>query len=86
MDPQVVATDEIGSPEDAAAVLEARKAGVAVLATAHAGSLEELGARPGLGLLFARRGFDAACLLARRPHPGTVAAVAPFPHIPRPTE
>lgn len=86
MDPQVVATDEIGSPEDAAAVLEARKAGVTVLATAHGGSLEELAARPGLSHLLDRQAFDAACLLDRSPHPGTVAAVYPRPHIPRPTE
>src|SRR5690606_12718775 len=83
MDPQVGATDEIGSSEDAWAVLEARKAGVIVLATAHAGSLEELAARPGLGPLLAQQAFDAVCLLARRPRPGQIAAVLPCPHNPR---
>ncbi len=83
MDPQVVATDEIGSSEDARAVLEARKAGVIVLATAHAGSLEELAARPGLGPLLAQQAFDVVCLLARRPRPGQIAAVLPCPHNPR---
>lgn len=86
MNPQLVATDEIGSPDDAEAVLEARKAGVTVLATAHAGSLEELAARPGLSHLLDRRAFDAACLLDRHPHPGSITAITPRPHIPRPTE
>lgn len=81
MDPQLVATDEIGSQEDAGAVLEARKAGVLVLATAHAGSLEELAARPGLRALLDQDAFDAVCFLDRRPRPGTLASIHPRPHI-----
>ncbi|BAS28437.1 stage III sporulation protein AA [Limnochorda pilosa] len=86
MDPQLVATDEIGSEEDARAVLEAREAGVAVLVTAHAGSLEELAARPGLQPLLAHRAFEAVCVLGRHPRPGTLVALHPRPHIPARSE
>lgn len=46
LSPQLIVTDEIGSSEDAAALMEAAKCGVRVLASAHAGSLEELTAKP----------------------------------------
>ena len=48
MAPEVMVTDEIGSEADAAAIEEVLHAGVAVIATAHAGSITELQSRPGL--------------------------------------
>jgi len=42
MSPQVLATDEIGSKEDFAAIQSAQKSGVSVIATAHADSFEDL--------------------------------------------
>ena len=72
MSPQVLATDELGRPEDAAAVLEARNAGVAVLATAHGGTLEQVERRPSLAPLFAEAVFTHRVLLGRRPRPGAV--------------
>ena len=41
MAPEVMVTDEIGSEADAAAIEEVLHAGVAVIATAHAGSITE---------------------------------------------
>jgi len=42
MSPDVIATDEIGTPEDFEAVKCALKCGVSVIATAHAGDLADL--------------------------------------------
>ncbi len=46
MAPQVLAVDEITRPEDTQAVLQAAGCGVALLATAHGGSLDDLCRRP----------------------------------------
>ena len=75
MSPQVVATDELGGAVDAQAVEEALHAGVAVLATAHASSLQEVRARPGLAGLLAGRAFACVILLSRRLGAGTVEAI-----------
>lgn len=75
MGPRVVATDEIGRPEDALALLEAMTAGVRILATAHAGTVAELMARPSLEALWQQRAIDRFVVLSRRRGPGTVEAV-----------
>lgn len=46
MNPQVAAVDEVGSPEDVRAVVEAAGCGVAVVATAHACGVDALRRRP----------------------------------------
>lgn len=52
MTPQVIALDEVALPEELEAVRAAANCGVALLATVHAASLEELRSRPvGRGLL-----------------------------------
>jgi len=51
MSPQVLAMDEIGTAADAAAIDEALCSGAAVLASAHAGSEDELRRHPVLGKL-----------------------------------
>ncbi|SIS63260.1 stage III sporulation protein AA [Alicyclobacillus vulcanalis] len=75
LSPHVVVTDEIGRAEDAVAVLEATLAGVAVVATAHAASLDAWRRRPGMEPLFSARAFDRYIVLSRRRGPGTVEAV-----------
>lgn len=75
LSPRVVVTDEIGRVEDAEAVLEASLAGVAVVATAHAASLEAWRRRPGMEPLFDSRAFDRYIVLSRRHGPGTIEAV-----------
>lgn len=72
MSPEVIAVDEIGRQEDAEALGEALNAGVGVLATAHAGSLEELEERPILRDLVAAKIFQRFVLLSRKNGVGTV--------------
>ncbi|MCG0239065.1 MAG: stage III sporulation protein AA [Firmicutes bacterium] len=79
LSPEVVAVDELGRDEDAGAVLEGLLAGVTVLATAHAGSLDEARRRPSLRRLLAQGAFARAVLLSRRLGPGTVEQVWRLP-------
>ncbi|GIQ70693.1 stage III sporulation protein AA [Xylanibacillus composti] len=65
MSPEVLVVDEIGGPEDAHALEEAMRAGVRVVATAHAGSLEEALARPALQRIFRTGVFERLVWLER---------------------
>lgn len=75
LSPEVLVTDELGGPGDAAAVAEATHAGVTVVATAHAGSPADLEARRQLRALEATGAFRRLVQLARHPRPGTAVAV-----------
>ena len=72
MGPEVIVTDEIGRPEDGAAIEEVIHAGVTVVATAHGSSLEELRSRPGLRRLLDEGVFEKALILGWSRGPGTV--------------
>lgn len=61
--PQYIAVDEIGGEDDCKALEQAMCAGVKLLATAHAGSLSELSARPGIRSLLMQGAFQWAVLL-----------------------
>lgn len=75
MSPQVIATDEVGSEADAAALEEALYSGVTLLATAHGATLAEVEKRPGLARLVRQGAFERLVLLSRRRGPGTVEQV-----------
>ncbi len=72
MAPQVVAADELGGPEDAAAVLDAVYAGVTVLATVHGSGQEDVHKRAGMGDLLARGAFQCVVRLTQPGEPPTV--------------
>lgn len=74
LSPDVMICDEIGGEEDARAVAASLNAGVAVIASAHASSMEELFARPPMRTIFATGAFSQAVLLCGRDHPGRVQA------------
>ena len=63
MAPGLVATDEIGGPEDAAALLEAAKCGVRVLATAHGAGMQDVKRRQGMDALFREGVFGRMIVL-----------------------
>lgn len=75
MAPQIVATDEIGKPEDVKAVEEMLNCGVSVITTAHGSSLEDLENRPILKQLIQSNVFDRYVFLGRTFGPGTIEMV-----------
>ena len=64
---QLLAVDEIGDAADAAAILDARRCGVAVLATAHAGSFADAMRRESLARMLREGAFDRMVLLGSPP-------------------
>jgi stage III sporulation protein AA len=75
MSPAVIAVDEIGGPDEVLALNDAVRCGVRILATAHAGNLEELKRRPYLRQIFEDRIFERAVILSRARGPGTIEEV-----------
>ena len=63
MAPQMVATDEIGGPEDAAAILEASRCGVRVIAAAHGKNVQDARHRQGMEALFQQGVFQKTVVL-----------------------
>lgn len=77
MAPDVLVTDEIGSTDDVAALLEAGRSGVRILASVHGYSLAECMQRPALAPLFTKGQeiFARVVVLSSRLGPGTVEEV-----------
>ena len=67
MSPEVIVVDEIGGPADAAALEDAVRCGVAVMATAHGGSFAQLRARTSLRELLDSGTMAFVALLGPRP-------------------
>ncbi len=63
MSPQVIICDEIGSIEDAVALLDAHKSGINIIATAHAGTIKQAFLRQSIKMLFEANVFDYIFLL-----------------------
>jgi stage III sporulation protein AA len=75
LSPDVVICDEVGGESDAKAIGQSLNSGVTVIASAHAGSLSELAARPQLRALLQSGAFKKVILLRRRDQPGRVGQV-----------
>lgn len=75
LSPRVIITDELGSQEDVEAVRECVNAGVQVVSTVHASSMEELQRRPMLKELLNLKVFSLAVFLSRRQGPGSVESL-----------
>ena len=67
LSPEVIFCDEIGSAEEARAILGAQNSGVPLIATAHADSREVLFRRPNIRLLYENGVFRYYIGLRRHP-------------------
>ena len=66
MNPEVIALDEIATPEDVSAIEQICNCGVGIIATAHGKSVQELMERPMFKLLFGLSIFRRAVILKKR--------------------
>jgi len=74
MSPDMVATDEIGRPEDACAIIDAVNAGVKVITTIHGSNIEDFLNKQDLNRI--REGvFERYIVLSRRRGVGTLEAL-----------
>lgn len=65
MSPDVVVTDEIGGSGDAAALMDAARCGVSVIASAHADGLKDALSRPRIAYLIENGGFKRLIAMQR---------------------
>ncbi len=75
LSPQIIITDEIGSEEDVKAINACINAGVTVITSIHASSLEELEARPLIAQLIKTGAFKRGVVLSRKDGPGTIKEI-----------
>lgn len=75
MSPDVLIIDELGTKEDATALLEAIHAGVTVFSTIHGQALHDLIKRPSLSDIFAEDVFQRFVILSNNKKPGQVTSI-----------
>jgi stage III sporulation protein AA len=75
MNPQLIATDEIGTQEDGQVIADITNTGVSFIATAHARDLGEALRRPGLRQLLETDLVDRVVVLSNRLGVGTIESV-----------
>ncbi|MCG0274973.1 MAG: stage III sporulation protein AA [Thermosediminibacteraceae bacterium] len=80
MSPDIIATDEIGRPEDVEAVEEALNAGVKLLTTAHGKDLEDAAKRPTIRKLIENNCFERFLILGFSKGVGTLEKVVDGKH------
>jgi len=75
LSPDVIAFDEIGTPDEADAVIESLNAGVPAITTIHASNISELKQRRQFARLFASNAFAHIAFLKSRDEPSRVAKI-----------
>ncbi len=75
MSPHIIATDELGTNQDIYAVEQAINTGIKIITTAHAGNIEELSRRNGIGDLYRSGLFERVVVLSNRKGAGTIEDV-----------
>lgn len=75
MSPDVIIADEIGRPEDAAAIQEALNAGVVVITSVHGSSLTDINRRPTISRMVGQGMFQRYVFLGRSRGVGTIESI-----------
>lgn len=75
MSPEIIATDEVGSPADILALEEALVSGVRLIATAHGDGIDDLKQRPVLRELVERGLFSRIVILGMSQGAGTIETI-----------
>jgi stage III sporulation protein AA len=75
MSPDIIAVDEIGHEEDAAALLNLACCGIKILATLHGEKVCDLRRKPALKTLIENKIFDRYIFLTNKPKPGSLLGV-----------
>lgn len=75
MSPHIIATDELGTLQDIHAVEQAINAGIKIITTAHAGNIEELSRRSGIGDLYKSGLFERIIVLSSKKGAGAIEDV-----------
>lgn len=75
MSPQVIAVDEIGSPEDIHAMEYAMQCGCTLIASVHGRDMEEISEKPVLSEMVRKKRFERYVVLETRKRPGEIRAV-----------
>ncbi|HEX3045678.1 MAG TPA: stage III sporulation protein AA, partial [Bacillota bacterium] len=77
MNPQIIATDEIGEENDWAVIEDIINAGVSFITTAHARNITEAMFRPGLRRILETGSIERLIILSNRLGVGTVESIKP---------
>lgn len=75
MSPDILIADEMGSQQDVQAILDAAHAGMKVITSIHASSIDDLKKRPSLDPLWERQFFERIVFLKAYPSPGSIRQV-----------
>lgn len=75
LSPQIIICDEIGSNDDVTALSDAVNCGVKIIASAHAGSIEEIMARPSIKSLVEGKAFENIVLLGNNKNIGQIMTI-----------
>lgn len=75
LSPDVIVTDELGAMEDIAAVRDAARCGIGVLASVHAGSVEELIHREALSDMLDGGAFSCLAVLGKGSQLGQIVTI-----------
>lgn len=75
MSPQVIAVDEIGTPEEVHAIEYAMHCGCKMLTSVHGESMEEIRKRPVLDQMVRQRRFERYVILGNQPTTGSIQSI-----------